>query len=211
MTLKVIGTGLGRTGTNSLRVALNQLGLGPCHHMEEVATQLPVQVPLWDAAVHGRPDWAAIYAGYASAVDWPTAGFFRELFKAYPDAKFVHTERSAESWVASFSETIYALMAGRDQAPPVMQPWFAMAIPLLAKSGFPMGLDKADLEKAFNAHNQAVRAAVPAASLLVFEVKQGWEPLCKFLGVPVPATPFPKTNNREDFWELVKRASTAPA
>lgn len=211
VTLKVIGTGVGRTGTNSLRLALNELGLGPCHHMEEVAMRMPVQVPLWRAAVDGHADWAAIYQGYLSAVDWPTAGFFRELFKAYPDAKFVHTLRSPESWVASFSETIYLLMSGRDQAPPHMQLWFDMAIPLLAKSGFPSGLDKAGLEKAFLAHNEAVKAAIPAKSLLVYEVRQGWEPLCAFLGVPVPANAFPKTNNREGFWEIVKRASAPPA
>src|SRR5579862_127333 len=192
-------------------MALNELGLGLCHHMEEVAMHMPVQVPLWQAAVDGHADWATIYQGYRSAVDWPTAGFFRELYEAYPDAKFVHTQRSPESWVASFSETIYMLMGGPDQPPPHMRAWFAMATGLLIKSGFPNGLDKAGLEQAFLAHNAAVKAAIPAKSLLVYEVSQGWEPLCAFLGAPVPASAFPKTNNREDFWEIVKRASTPPA
>ena len=82
--MHVIGVGVGRTGTHSLKLAVNQLGLGPCHHMEEVLHQIPVQVPLWSAALSGRPDWGAIYRGYESAVDWPTAGFFRQLIEVYP-------------------------------------------------------------------------------------------------------------------------------
>jgi len=115
MTLNVIGAGVGRTGTYSLKLAINQLGFGPCHHMEEVIFNMPVQVPLWAAAVDGRPDWQKIYSGYNSAVDWPTARFFGELHKAYPSAKFVLTHRSPESWADSFGETIFKLMAGRDE------------------------------------------------------------------------------------------------
>ena len=209
MAIKVIGAGVGRTGTNSLRLALNELGLGPCHHMEEVAMNLPTQVPLWQAAVEGHADWEAIYNGYRSAVDWPTAGFFRELHAAYPDAKFILSVRNPESWVESFSETTYALMAGKDQAPPHMHAWFDMAIPVLGKTGFPLGLNKAGLAQAFMAHSAAVKYAIPAENLLVYEVKQGWEPLCNFLDVPIPATAFPKTNNRADFWDLVGRASAS--
>ena len=94
MALKIIGTGVGRTGTYSLKQALTQLGLGPCHHMEEVMHHMPVQLPLWQAAVNGSADWVAIYQGYESAVDWPTAGFFRELGKTYPEAKFILSVRS---------------------------------------------------------------------------------------------------------------------
>jgi len=116
MTLHVIGAGVGRTGTYSLKLAIDQLGLGRCHHMEEVILNMPAQVPHWAAAVSGHPDWEAIYKGYESAVDWPTAGFFRELHSAYPSAKFVLTLRNPESWAESFSETIYKLVAGRDHA-----------------------------------------------------------------------------------------------
>ena len=210
MALKIIGTGVGRTGTYSLRTALNQLGLGPCHHMEEVLHHMPVQLPLWQAAVKGSPDWNAIYQGYESTVDWPTAGFFRELSKVYPDAKFILTVRSPESWAASFSETIYALLAAKDQAPPHMQAWLEMGIAVIAKTGFPAGMTPADLANAFTAHNEAVKATIPADKLLVYEVKQGWEPLCKFLGKPIPSDPFPQTNNRAEFWELVKKGSSPP-
>ena len=202
--MKVIGTGVGRTGTYSLKLALNQLGMGPCHHMEEVIHNMPTQVPLWSAALHSAPDWQAIYAGYESAVDWPTAGFFRELIDAYPNAKFVLTHRSAESWADSFGETIYALITASDQAPPEMQDWLKMAIGVIAKTGFPLGLDRPALIAAFEAHITAVKAVIPAQQLLLFEVKQGWGPLCDFLGVAAPDEPFPRTNDRIEFWDRVQ-------
>ncbi len=203
MTLNVIGTGVGRTGTYSLKLAINQLGFGPCHHMEEVLFNLPVQVPLWAAAVKGHPDWSAIYEGYRSAVDWPTAGFHKELYAAYPSAKFVLTLRSPESWADSFSETIYKLIAGRDQAPKEMQAWLDMGTGVISKTGFPAGLDRAGLIQAFTAHNEAVKATIPPQQLLVYQVKEGWGPLCEFLGTPVPADPFPRTNDRGEFWDRV--------
>ena len=207
MTLKVIGAGLGRTGTNSLKLALNMLGVGPCHHMEEVIMNMPVQVPLWQAAVDGHPDWAAIYEGYNSAVDWPTAAFYGELSKAYPDAKFILTVRSPESWVASFGGTIYKLMEESAGAPPHMQAWLKMGKAVLAKSGVVAGLDEAGLKRAFIAHNDAVKAAIPIGRMLVYEVQQGWHPLCKFFGVTIPAEPFPKTNGRDEFWETIKKGA----
>jgi hypothetical protein len=201
--MKVIGAGVGRTGTYSLKLAINELGLGPCHHMEEVILDMPTHVPLWAAAVDGRPDWTAAFAGYESAVDWPTAGFFRELHAAYPEAKFVLTVRSPESWVASFSATIYKLLAGRDKAPAEMQDWLDMGSRVIAKTGFPPGLDEAGLARAFNAHNEAVKAAIPADRLLVYQVKEGWGPLCEFLGVAAPGGEFPRTNDRGEFWDRV--------
>jgi len=203
MSVNVIGAGVGRTGTYSLKLALNRLGVGPCHHMEEVLHQMPVQVPLWADAAADRPDWKRIYAGYNSAVDWPTACFFRELSAAYPSAKFVLTEREPERWADSFGATIYTLLAGRDQAPPEMRAWLQMAGDVIARTGFPPGLDKDGLVQAFVAHNEAVRAAIPADRLLVYAVRQGWEPLCDFLDVPVPDEPFPRTNDRGEFWDRV--------
>lgn len=202
--MKVIGAGVGRTGTYSLKIAVNRLGLGPCHHMEEVLHNRPKQLPLWVSAAKGDPDWAAVYTGYASAVDWPTAGFFRELNKAYPDAKFVLSHRSPESWAASFSETIYKLIAARDDAPDDMKPWLDMAISVIEKTGFPLGLDRQGLMEAYVAHNEAVMAEIPSDRLLVYQVTEGWDPLCAFLGAEVPDEPFPRTNDRSEFWELVE-------
>jgi hypothetical protein len=175
--------------------------------MEVVIHNMAVQVPLWSAAVDGRADWKAIYEGCASAVDWPTACFYRELIREYPSAKFVLTLRSPESWSASFSSTIQKLVAQRDQAPPELQDWLAMAERVIAKTGFPVTMDVEGLKRAFVAHNEAVKATIPARQLLVYEVKDGWGPLCRFLEVPVPDEPFPRTNNRSEFWDLVQGKS----
>jgi len=145
MAISVIGAGVGRTGTYSLKLAIEQLGVGPCYHMEVVLHHMPVHVPLWSVALSGQPDWQAIYNGYQSAVDWPTACFFRELHEAYPAAKFVLTDRNPEKWADSFGATIYKLLGGRDQAPPEMKEWLEMSAGVIAKTGFPPGLDRDDL------------------------------------------------------------------
>ena len=203
--MQVIGSGVGRTGTYSLRLAINQLGFGPCFHMEDVGQNIPLQVPLWNAALKGEADWQSIYDGFSSAVDWPTAGFFRELIAVYPAARFVLTVRSPESWADSFSHTIYRLLAGRDLVPPDLRDWLQMTVDVIAKTGFPLGLDRDALAEAFVAHNEAVKAAIPSDQLLVFEVRHGWRPLCEVLEVPVPDEAFPRTNDRAEFWDLVKK------
>src|SRR5262245_51344411 len=121
--MRVIGAGVGRTGTFSLKLAINRLGFGPCHHMEAVILNMPAQVPLWTDALGGRADWRALYDGFGSAVDWPTAAFFRELADAYPDAKFILTHRNPETWADSFGQTIYTVMAAKDMAPPEKRAW----------------------------------------------------------------------------------------
>ena len=207
MSVNIIGVGVGRTGTYTLRLAINELGFGPCHHMEEVLKNMDVQVSLWSEALKGNANWNAIYDGYNSAVDWPTAGFYSELFKEYPSAKYILTERSPESWADSFGSTIYKLLQERDKAPEKMHSWLKMCTGVISKTGFPEGLNRDELIKGFIAHNKAVKETIPEEQLLVFQVKDGWEPLCDFLNVPVPDKPFPRTNNREEFWELVNAAS----
>jgi hypothetical protein len=207
MTLKIIGAGLGRTGTFSLKAALTQLGFGPCHHMEEVAANMPVQLPLWQAALRGEPDWEATFEGFQSAVDWPVARFYREMNAVYPDAKFILSHRSPQSWAESFSQTIYKLLAEIDSAPEHLREWLSMVVELLRQNGIPPGMDVAALKAAFESHSEAVKAEIPAERLLVYQVKDGWEPLCAFLDVPVPDDPFPRTNNRKEFWELVESFS----
>lgn len=201
--MHVIGAGVGRTGTYSLKLAVNQLGLGPCHHMEAVLLGIAAQVPLWNDVLSGRPDWQAVYRGFASAVDWPTACFFRELSAAFPSARFVLTTRDPDKWADSFAATIYKLIGDRDQAPPDKKAWLDMAAGVIARTGFPAGLSQEELASAYVAHNEAVKAAVPASRLLVYQVKDGWGPLCQFLGVPEPAEPFPRTNHRAEFWDRV--------
>ncbi len=203
MSLKVIGLGLGRTGTFSLKAALEELQFGPCHHMERVARDMAVQVPLWNEVLDNNGGFESVYQGMQSAVDWPTAAFYEELYAAYPNAKFILTHRSKESWAESFGSTIYKLLGGRDQAPPPVQAWLNMVVRVLDKTGFSMDLDYDGLAAQFEAHNDAVQNLIPKEQLLVYQVKEGWQPLCEFLEVDVPETEFPRTNNREEFWELV--------
>jgi hypothetical protein len=93
MTLKVIGAGFGRTGTSSLKQALEDLGFGPCHHMTEVIAH-PQQVPVWEAAMNGEPvEWEDVFHAYQSAVDWPSAAFYEPLMERYPDARVILTVR----------------------------------------------------------------------------------------------------------------------
>jgi len=174
--------------------------------MEEVLQNQPRQVPLWTAALDGNPDWQAIYSGYHSAVDWPTAGFLKELAAAWPSAKFILTVRNPQSWADSFSQTIYPFLTERERIKEEMLPWIDMAMRCISKTGFVSGLDSAKLRQVFEAHNEAVRATIPSQQLLVYQVREGWAPLCEFLGLPVPAEPFPRTNDRSEFWELVSPA-----
>ncbi len=134
--MDVIGVGVGRTGTHSLKTAINKLGLGPCHHMEEVLQNMPVQVPLWSAAVNGSPDWRTIYSGYQSAVDWPTACFYRELLKEFPFAKFVLTQRSPENWADSLGPRSTSCSRGETRRHPKCTPGLIWLMVLWPKQDF---------------------------------------------------------------------------
>lgn len=207
MALSVVGAGWGRTGTASLKLALEQLGFGPCHHMHEVRGT-PGQLEHWEAAAAGRPmDWQAVFAGYRSAVDWPSAAFWRELAAFYPDARVLLSTRPAERWWASFSGTIKTLLD--DPAEPE-DPGIArlrtMSRQVITERSLRGACDSPQAAvAAFDRHVAAVREAIPAERLLVLDVAEGWEPLCRFLDVAVPDTPFPRTNSTDEFWESIRR------
>lgn len=206
MTIRVFSAGFGRTGTLSLKLALEEIGFGPCHHMKEVIENGPAQIPLWNAAADGKPDFEAIFKGYTSAVDWPSAAFWREIAAAYPDAKVILSTRSAESWYSSFSETILVSLLARENWPPPAVEWLKMVTRVVIDRSLGGKTDKDSVMAAFAAQEAAVKAAIPASRLLVHTAKDGWEPLCNFLGVPVPATPYPRTNSKEEFFQLMKGA-----
>lgn len=198
MTLKVIGTGLGRTGTLSLKAALEALGFGPCYHMMEVFPR-PAHVALWTKAARGEAvDWDKLYDGFGATVDWPSTHFWRDLIRRYPNAKVIHTEREPEVWYKSFSQTIGEAMAHSDMQPE-MAPWAEMTRLIITEQTFAGDYSKANVLKAYAAHNDEVKRSVPAGTRLDFNVADGWEPLCRFLGVAVPTTPFPKTNSTDEF------------
>lgn len=205
MALSVIGAGFGRTGTLSLKAALEQLGFGPCHHMAEVLAN-PRQLPWWAAAARGEPvEWDEVLEGYRATVDWPSAYFWRELAAAYPAAKVVLSTRDADAWYASFENTILRVVGAMDRiADPHIRATVEMGGRLIGEGVFDGRAGDPDHAKAvFRAHNNEVRAAIPAERLLVFEVGEGWQPLCAFLEVPVPEAPFPNLNDAEQFRALV--------
>ena len=206
MSLQIIGSGFGRTGTKSLKHALEQLGFGPCHHMHEILEH-PEQVAHWQALAAGRkPDWNAVFAGYRSQVDWPGAHYWRELADAYPRAKVIHTVRPEQAWWASFSHSIAKLVRSyRELALPphardMLDAWWEFA-------GKPTFGDRVDDREvalaAYRLRTQEVREVIAPERLLVFDVAEGWQPLCRFLDVPTPSTPFPHHNLRADFWEVL--------
>lgn len=205
--LEIIGAGFGRTGTLSLKQALERLGFGPCHHMLEV-TQNPDQLDLWDrVAREGTGDWDAVYRGYRSTVDWPGVRYWREITGHFPQAKVVLTVRDPMRWYESAAESIYRA-ATRDDSDPQMARLRRFVRQVVWDGDFGGRFD--DVEhaiKVFNEHNEAVRREIPAERLLVFEARDGWEPLCAFLGVPVPDEPFPHANDRRAFAEMIEEHS----
>lgn len=203
MGLRVIGSGFGRTGTMSTKMALEKLGFGPCHHMVEVMGD-PAQPPHWEALAEGKEvDWAEVFDGYESQVDFPGASVWHQLSIAFPDAKVIHTERPEEEWWASYSATIGKFFAHRQSLdlPPPISAIFETMDKLLLKGVFG-GLDRESSLGVYRQNNEKVRATIPDDRLLVFSPADGWEPLCSFLGVPVPDEEFPRSNARAEFWEL---------
>lgn len=204
MSLKVIGAGFGRTGTHSFKIALEMLGFAPCHHMVEVFAH-PEQVPLWDKAVRGAmTDWNEIFAPYKASCDWPSCAYYKELAGFYPDAKIVLTLRDPKSWYRSVAETIMPHFRKIPGSPPN----FAQL--LISEQTFHDDLSEANMIAVFERHNAEVRRVIPRDRLLVFEAKEGWEPLCRFLDVPVPATPYPRTNTTEEFQARIAASGAPP-
>jgi hypothetical protein len=198
MALKVIGAGYPRTGTSSLKLALEQLGFGPCHHMGEVLMNMP-SAALWVQAADGRPDWDAIFARYQSCTDAPGCSFWRELADYYPDAKVLLSVRDPEEWFESTQATVFSdQMRGMQSGTP-MEEFFAKVI---AREFGPHIHDRDFMLAQFERRKQEVIAAIPAPRLLVYDVREGWEPLCAWLGVPVPETSFPHANTRAEMAEL---------
>ena len=198
MTLKVIGAGYPRTGTSSLKLALEQLGFERCHHMREVIMDMS-SARLWVEAAEGRPDWERIFEGYQSCTDAPGCSFWRELADYYPDAKVLLSVRDADPWFDSTQATVFSDQMLNRQFDSAMKDFFAKVV----TPEFGEHIHDRDFMVAqFERHTQEVMAAIPAPRLLVYDVREGWEPLCAWLGVPVPETPFPHTNTREEMTQM---------
>ncbi len=199
MALKVVGAGLGRTGTASLKVALEELGIGRCYHMGEVL-QDPAHIDHWMNAADGKPDWDSFLADYSATVDYPACTFWRELAESYPDAKVLLSVRDATSWFESTSTTILSPKLNEFLAGSPFGELNRRTI--LDTLEHRMG-DREFMVSYFDRRIEEIRRAIPEDRLLVYEVKQGWEPLCEFLDLPVPEKNFPRVNSRDETRNLI--------
>ena len=198
--MKVLGAGFGRTGTMSLKIALEKLGIGPCYHMREVVSH-PSHIKIWYDISHGEhPNWDRLFSGFNSAVDFPVCLFYEELVNKFPDAKFILTLRDFDTWYESTANTIY-------KVPTMLPEWFKRVVyPIrmfieLQVNLIWVGLFKNNFsdieytELVYNEHLKSVKKTIPADKLLIYRVNEGWGPLCEFLNVDKPEIPFPKVND----------------
>ena len=208
MALKIVGAGFGRTGTLSLKNALEMLGFGPCYHMFEVVER-PDHIAAWHRLAFGDAmDWDLLFKDFQSTVDWPTARYWRELADYYPQAKVLLSVRDPEAWYKSVTDTIYRGLTMRmpDNVPEPRRHQMAMARRIVLEDTFDNRFeDKAHAIEVLNRYNQTVREAINPARLLVFDVKEGWEPLCRFLGVAQPDEPFPRLNDTATIQSMMKQ------
>jgi hypothetical protein len=202
--LRVVGAGLGRTGTHSLKIALERLLGAPCYHMVEVFKR-PPDMTTWTAAANGAPtDWHKLFDGYEAVVDWPAAAFWSEISEAFPEAIIIFSHRDPDGWWKSASRTIFEGFRRRPGPAPTEGPganpaFVQMITALFSKTFTADFLDEAAAKAAFERHNADVRKRAPRARLVEWQAKDGWGPLCAALGVPVPEEPFPVTNTTEEF------------
>ena len=212
--MKLIGAGLPRTATLSQKVALEILGLGPCYHMVNVLAELDLAAH-WRRALDGDADWAEIFDGFESTVDWPGSFFYRELIETYPDAKVLLSVRDGDSWARSMRDTIWGIFYGdilirhlsdaRAMVDPKWRSYLELMREMWRQSGLMEGADTSSeyMAAAAERYHEEVRRTVPADRLLVWSAGDGWEPLCEFLGVPAPEMPFPHLNDSKEFADRV--------
>ena len=198
--MKVFGTGFGRTGTMSLKIALEKLGMGPCYHMREVVSH-PSHIKIWYDISRGKhPNWNRLFKGFNSAVDFPVSLFYNKLINKFPDAKFILTIRDFDKWYISTANTIY-------KVPSILPEWFQQVVyPIKMFIAMQVNLiwvglfnnkfsDKESARIVYYEHIERVKKVIPSDKLLIYEINKGWEPLCEFLNVDLPEMPFPKVND----------------
>jgi len=213
--MRVIGAGLPRTATTTQMFALERLGFGPCYHMRDLLADLEGGLPLWERAAEGAADWERIFGAARSTVDWPSARYYRELMDYYPDAKVLLSVRDHEAWVRSMRETVWGIFHGDSvihhvcEARAALDPNWRGYVGLMRRmtwdeqTGVLAGDTACDegLAAVMNRWNDTVRSTVPGDRLLVWDPGEGWEPLCEFLEVDVPAEPLPRLNDTTSFRE----------
>ena len=211
MSLKIVGAGLGRTGTHSLKIALEQLLGGPCYHMFEVLAH-PDDIAQWQlAADGGTPDWRELFANYEAAVDWPASAYWRELSEVYPDAMVLLSSRPADEWWRSADNTIWAVSRREPPPDPVFQAQMKMVKKILQTRFTPDWSEEGPSKAAYERHNAEVRATVPAERLIDWHPGDGWGPICRGLGIPEPSEPFPHVNTTDEFRAMLQLDEPSPS
>jgi hypothetical protein len=213
--MKVIGAGLPRTATTTQAIAFEMLGFGHCYHMRDLMTGFESGLPLWEAAAAGKPDWETILGDAESCCDWPTARYYRELLEHYPGSKVVLSVREPEGWIRSMRDTVWAIYFGDSvmhhlcEARAALDPLWRRFMDLMTVMTWDESVlgppeatfDDAGLAAGMERWNERVKRDVPAERLLVWEPREGWEPLCEFLEVDVPGEPLPNVNDTAAFKE----------
>ena len=219
MSIKIIGAGFPRTGTTTLKTCLETLGHSKVYHMKELLVN-PERLHHWKTLDEtGDTDWDALYNGYDATVDFPGYPWYKEHMKRFPEAKVILTVRDFESWHKSVDKTVFRagpqtpgekikmmgklLMSSRARK-------VVKCIKFFKKIFFAEELkgkfeDKVFAKKVWDDHIAEVKSFVPADKLLVYDVRDGWGPLCKFLGVEEPAEPLPHLNKKENFKEMLPK------
>ncbi len=204
MTLKIIGAGWGRTGTKSLKLSLEHLGLGPCHHMSSISEDPKLLTPWADAAAGKTQDWEAVFDGYQAQLDWPGTRYWRELAVAFPKAQIILTLRDPDDWYASMERTIIQSFRTRhDLQDANRKALLDMAAELVGNQIFDNKLeDRASAIRKFNQHIADVQKEISPERLLVLNVSDGWSPLCRFLDLPIPDIKFPMVNSTTQYQQV---------
>ncbi len=201
--LDILGAGFGRTGTNSLKIALEKLGFGPCYHMYEI-TKNPGHIDFWNAAALNSPvEWINFFKFYKATVDWPASAFVPQIYKAFKSSKVIITVRDPEEWYQSAKNTIFLTMADWEaNENPETRDRMKMAQKIVLDGVFSGKHDNKDhCIGVFNKHINKISNVVPKDKLLIFDVSEGWVPLCGFLNVEIPYEAFPDTNSRASFFK----------
>jgi sulfotransferase family protein len=213
--MKVIGAGLPRTATTTQLVVLEQLGFGPCYHMRDLLADLQKGLPLWEDVAAGRPDWERIFGDAQSTVDWPAARYWRQLMDVYPEAKVLLSVREADGWVRSMRDTVWGIFHGdsvmhhvsaaRTQVDPLWDRYIRLmsAMNWDERTGALAGdtWDDTSFAQIMERWNDQVKQTVPSERLLVWNPRDGWEPLCQFLEVDAPDGDVPRLNDTHAFRE----------
>lgn len=204
LNIQIIGASLGRTGTLSLKLALEQLGYGPCLHMCSFVADSRLCGIWLEELARVSPDWQRLAGNYTSLVDWPACLFVEQILFRAPQAKVIFTERDFDSWYQSINETVFPALRWAELVPKERASDFLqLAKEVVAERTFAEKFDRESVFELYSAHREHIIDTVPAEQLLLFDVREGWGPLCEFLRCPVPRGDFPRENAADEFFSML--------